>query len=622
MIGCGHNAKNKLTVNYLYLAEKYGAVGARTAGGPRTQAAARRRLRSSCPAPGLGAARGRPAPPHLHRGAGDSVGARLRFGQAAAPHEAQPARWPGLSDELGKRARTNSEQLLVPSPVPYDQLEAGAGTHPHHAGLGGHHLRGLGGHGDQHRAGVLRRGQRPVHAEAHLPPGGDAAAPHRRPCSSTLMEHPAKMLDNLDATTGPNAAITCCACRPPTPRSSVLEGRHAAQPARRGAAPPIHIPVVESLRHSAGGRRCAAKGSSLFSEVVNRTASAHFIGGIPIGERADQGVVDPFQRAFGQPRSACHRRQRDAARNPGVNPSLMITAMAERAMCSGRTRATPVAGPALGSGYQPLKAGDGGRARVPARRAGPCTSTQPRREVIPNTRFEANRAHEPENAMCEPPRSSSELDADRPVRVNDANPYYMASASRRVSVARVSRPPASPSTTSARTRLPALCRPADRHDLMCQWTALASTSPAGGIARGRRGATRYLRRCASGWAKSKFASDDSYKNSSTCPFPITPPWSPASAPSSSRRIPARWPGARPSSKRSRRCSPSTTTNLRRALERPAAQRHRRRPDGRRLLAKEADYALKHIDDWMKPQREPMPLVFEPGTSGCTVIRWA
>ena len=29
-------------------------------------------------------------------------------------------------------------------------------------------------------------------------------------------------------------------------------------------------------------------------------------------------------------------------------------------------------------------------------------------------------------------------------------------------------------------------------------------------------------------------------------------------------------------------------------------------------AKEAEYALKNVDDWMKPQREPMPLVFEPG----------
>jgi aldehyde dehydrogenase (NAD+) len=29
-------------------------------------------------------------------------------------------------------------------------------------------------------------------------------------------------------------------------------------------------------------------------------------------------------------------------------------------------------------------------------------------------------------------------------------------------------------------------------------------------------------------------------------------------------------------------------------------------------AKEAEYALKNVDDWIKPQREPMPLVFEPG----------
>jgi aldehyde dehydrogenase (NAD+) len=28
--------------------------------------------------------------------------------------------------------------------------------------------------------------------------------------------------------------------------------------------------------------------------------------------------------------------------------------------------------------------------------------------------------------------------------------------------------------------------------------------------------------------------------------------------------------------------------------------------------READYALKHLDTWMKPVREPMPLVFEPG----------
>jgi len=28
--------------------------------------------------------------------------------------------------------------------------------------------------------------------------------------------------------------------------------------------------------------------------------------------------------------------------------------------------------------------------------------------------------------------------------------------------------------------------------------------------------------------------------------------------------------------------------------------------------KEADYALKHLDNWMKPERVHTPLVFEPG----------
>ena len=66
-------------------------------------------------------------------------------------------------------------------------------------------------------------------------------------------------------------------------------------------------------------------------EVINRTASAHFTGGIPIGDSNESGAVDPYLRLFGQPGSSRHRRERDAGQ-PGVNPSLMITALVERAM--------------------------------------------------------------------------------------------------------------------------------------------------------------------------------------------------------------------------------------------------------------------------------------------------
>jgi cholesterol oxidase len=65
-------------------------------------------------------------------------------------------------------------------------------------------------------------------------------------------------------------------------------------------------------------------------KVINRNASAHFIGGIPIGDTARSGAVDPYQRAFGHP--GLHVMDGSVMpANPGVNPSLMITALAERA---------------------------------------------------------------------------------------------------------------------------------------------------------------------------------------------------------------------------------------------------------------------------------------------------
>jgi hypothetical protein len=65
--------------------------------------------------------------------------------------------------------------------------------------------------------------------------------------------------------------------------------------------------------------------------------------GIPIADSAERGAVDPYQRVFGQP--GLHVRDGSVMRaNPGVNSSLLITALAERACHSGPTREmlTPV----------------------------------------------------------------------------------------------------------------------------------------------------------------------------------------------------------------------------------------------------------------------------------------
>ena len=67
-------------------------------------------------------------------------------------------------------------------------------------------------------------------------------------------------------------------------------GRHHDLPSGPQKHPPAHIPAADEFAN-----RLAAKIGGLESgldfEVINRTASAHFIGGILIGDSPEKGVV-------------------------------------------------------------------------------------------------------------------------------------------------------------------------------------------------------------------------------------------------------------------------------------------------------------------------------------------
>ena len=71
---------------------------------------------------------------------------------------------------------------------------------------------------------------------------------------------------------------------------------------------------------------------SMFLEAVaNIPTTAHILGGVTIGRDAEHGVIDRNQQLFGyQNLLVCDGSAMPA--NPGVNPSLTITAMTERAM--------------------------------------------------------------------------------------------------------------------------------------------------------------------------------------------------------------------------------------------------------------------------------------------------
>jgi cholesterol oxidase len=81
--------------------------------------------------------------------------------------------------------------------------------------------------------------------------------------------------------------------------------------------------------------------------------TAHFIGGCVIGASPQTGVIDPYHRLYGYP--GLHVVDGSAlSANLGVNPSLSITAQAERAMSLWPNRGAADARPPLGAPYQRL----------------------------------------------------------------------------------------------------------------------------------------------------------------------------------------------------------------------------------------------------------------------------
>ncbi|GAA1423964.1 GMC family oxidoreductase [Streptomyces thermospinosisporus] len=66
-------------------------------------------------------------------------------------------------------------------------------------------------------------------------------------------------------------------------------------------------------------------------ELTGMPLTAHFLGGCPIGASSDTGVIDPYHRLYGHPGISVVDGAAVSA-NLGVNPSLTITAQAERAI--------------------------------------------------------------------------------------------------------------------------------------------------------------------------------------------------------------------------------------------------------------------------------------------------
>ncbi len=131
-----------------------------------------------------------------------------------------------------------------------------------------------------------------------------------------------------------------------------LFGRKLTTKQGHGAANPTWIPAGnEATRRLAA--RIGGKPGGGVTEAFNIPLTAHFIGGCTIGDSAETGVIDPYHRVYGHP--GLHIVDGSAVTaNLGVNPSLTITAQAERAMSRWPNVGEDDPRPALGAPYEAL----------------------------------------------------------------------------------------------------------------------------------------------------------------------------------------------------------------------------------------------------------------------------
>jgi cholesterol oxidase len=119
-----------------------------------------------------------------------------------------------------------------------------------------------------------------------------------------------------------------------------------------GEPNPTWIPVGNEVTRRIAKKIDGVAGGT-WGELFNIPLTAHFLGGAVIGDSVEHGVIDPYHRVYNYPTLYVVDGSSISA-NLGVNPSLTITAQAERAAALWPNKGENDLRPAQGDGYRRL----------------------------------------------------------------------------------------------------------------------------------------------------------------------------------------------------------------------------------------------------------------------------
>jgi cholesterol oxidase len=328
MVGCRVGAKNTLLKNYLWFAEKQGAT-----------VIADRRVTDIRP---IGAADGsdgyeittqtpgawfsKERRTFRARGVIVSAGA-LGTNRLLAKAKVKGS-LPCLSDRLGELVRTNSESILAitlpdDSTQPWKDVAISASVHPD---------------ADTHIELCTYGRQGDFMALLMAPLTGNGTR-LTRPLMllRALLRHPVRALKGLWPKGWSRRSLVILVMQSSDnaiafrPVRGLFGGVRLRTEQNRDRPNPTFIPLANETarfleRHTGG-----VAYSSALEAAANIPTTAHILGGAAIGADASCGVVDSRLRAFGYVNLMIVDGSTMPA-NPGVNPSLSITALAEHAM--------------------------------------------------------------------------------------------------------------------------------------------------------------------------------------------------------------------------------------------------------------------------------------------------
>jgi len=326
MTGCRFNAKNTLDKNYLHLAEKKGLrispesevvhLGALTTGGYEVRVKEGRGfLRKTR------VFRARQVV--MSGGVLGTLGLLLRMRE-------KKDGLPRLSPRLGEFVRTNSEVLMgvVSRGRDVDYTEGVAITSIVHTDEHSHvepvrYSKG---------SGFFR-----IMMAPHAP--GETALSRLVATAATVVRHPWLTLRTYIVPDLARHSIIMLYMRALEGHLTIKLGRGVATGFRRGLttiladgpAPTASIPEATEIARLIAEEMDGQPISMLTETVFGTPTTAHILGGCTMGSSAESGVIDDKHRVFGYEGLYVVDGSSVSA-NPGVNPSLTITAMAERAM--------------------------------------------------------------------------------------------------------------------------------------------------------------------------------------------------------------------------------------------------------------------------------------------------